>query len=322
MQDAASGPGPDRPPIAYLVITHSMPDHLGRLIAALSDDATDFFVHVDRKVDIGPFLELRGRNVTFFQDRVPVFWGEWQMVDATLRLIRAALATGRDHSHFVLLSGSCYPIRSREYIRSFLVAHDGEQLINAIRMPSVEANKPLSRIDRFHRRSDQSTLELLRRIAVELPHRHAGRPFSKGWLLSRDWAAALGPLRPFGGSSWWALTGDAVRYIEAFASERPKVMRFFENSRSPDEIVFQTILGNSPFADAMRRGPVFADWSAGGSHPAVLSERHLGRFARPGPMLAGGPYGDGEFLFARKFPDDGGVLAGQVDAIVRERGIS
>ena len=33
--------------VAYLVLTHGMPDHLGRLVAALRDDGVSFFVHVD-----------------------------------------------------------------------------------------------------------------------------------------------------------------------------------------------------------------------------------------------------------------------------------
>src|SRR5436189_6131615 len=110
-----------------------MPDHLGRLIAALRDDGVRFFVHVDRKVPIEPFLVHRAPDVELLDDRVPVYWGQWQMVDATLRLIDRALEQ-TDPDYLVLLSGTCYPIRSNGRIRAVLGA--GRDLfINSIPMP-------------------------------------------------------------------------------------------------------------------------------------------------------------------------------------------
>src|SRR4029077_20713429 len=106
-----------------------MPDHLGRLAAALRDDGVSFFVHVDRKVPIEPFLAYQAPDIDFVDERVPVYWGEWQMVEATLRLMDRALARA-EPDYLVLLSGSCYPIRSNRHIRSVL--GDGiEQFINS-----------------------------------------------------------------------------------------------------------------------------------------------------------------------------------------------
>ena len=119
--------------IAYLVLTHGMPDHLGRMVAALRDDDVRFFVHVDRKVPIEPFLPHRAADVDFLDERVPVYWGEWQMVDATLRLMERALELA-DPDYLVLLSGTCYPIRSNRHIRSVLGDGTG-QFINSVRMP-------------------------------------------------------------------------------------------------------------------------------------------------------------------------------------------
>ena len=305
--------------IAYLILTHAMPDHLGRLIEALTDDSTDFFVHVDRKVPIEPFLAHSAPNVRFLDRRLPVYWGQWQMVEATLRLISNALEHG-DYNYLILLSGSCYPIRSRNHIRSVLAAHPGEQFINSVPMPNLEAGKTLARLDRFYRRSDQPLLGNLWRAAKGMATVHrSGRPLSRRWLLSRDWRRGFGALRPHGGSSWWALTGDACRYVEAFVEREPQVVHFLENTRSPDEVLFQTILANSPYAPKMRRALIYSDWSARGVHPAVITEQHVARFAEPGPLMGDGVYGRGERCFARKFPDDGGRMTRLVDDMVRRR---
>ncbi len=304
----------DRVKIAYLVLTHGMPDHLGRLIAALRDDGVRFFVHVDRKVPIAPFLAHQAHDVEFLDARVPVYWGQWQMVDATLRLMDRALERA-DPDYLVLLSGTCYPIRSNRYIRSVLgTGH--ELFINSIGMPDKRAHKPLSRLDRFRFRSDRSPFEnLSRALPIMIRGPRKGRRFSKRWLLTRDWRRDL-PLEPYAGSSWWALPADAARYLLDFAAREPGIVRFFENTRSPDEGFFQTVLSNSPFAPAIRRNLTYADWTARGSHPATITTAHVERLGRPGPYVEGGPYGSGELLFARKFPDDGGAMTGLVDVAI------
>jgi hypothetical protein len=311
---------PDELKLAYLIITHGMPDHLGRQIAALTDERTEFVVHVDRKVAIAPFLAHARPNVEFLEDRLPVYWSQWQMVEATLRLMRRALERTPDVGYLILLSGSCYPIRSRAEIRELLAAHRGDQFINIVQMPNPGVGKSLARIQRFHARSDLSRVENVRRFLSGFSLRgRSGRIASRRWLLGRDWRRGLRGLAPYGGSSWWALTADACREILAFVEREPAVVRFFEHTKYPDEGLFHTILGNAPTAPRFRRSMLFADWSRGGSHPGFITEAHVRRFAEPGPMLADGPYGKGEYCFARKIPDDGGVIAGSIDAMIRAR---
>jgi len=303
--------------IAYLVLTHSMPDHLGRLIEALREEEAGFFVHVDGKVAIEPFLRHRAADVEFVDPRIDVYWGEWQMVQATLRLMERAVERD-DPDYLVLLSGTCYPIRSRRSIRT-LLGSAGDLFLNSIPMPNNAAHKPESRLATFRFRSDQSWVEnALRATPILVRGPRPGRPFSKRWLLTRDWRAEL-PLAPYGGSSWWALPREAVDHVLDFVAREHAVVRFFENTKSPDESFFQTILANSSFAPRIRRNVTYADWTGRGRHPAWITEAHVARFARPGPYIEGGPYGAGELCFARKFPDDGGVVTGMVDAMIRSR---
>jgi len=294
-----------------------MPDHLGRSIAALRDGEARFYIHVDRKVADEPFLAHRAPDVEFLEHRLPVYWGQWQMVAATLRLM--ALATERaDPDYLVLLSGTCYPFRSPRHIQRLLGDGPGDSVfLNAVPMPNDALTKPISRLERYRFRSDRSRFDNYRRalpIMVRGPHR--GARFSRGWFLSRDWRRELG-MAPYGGSSWWALPADAASHVLAFAERERRVVRFFENTRSPDESFFQTVIANSSLAPRIRRNLTYADWTAGGSHPAWITPAHVERFAQPGPFIEGGPYGRGELCFARKFRDDGGLMTGQVDAAMR-----
>ena len=303
--------------IAYLILTHSMPDHLGREMSALRDEGVRFFVHVDAKAAIEPFLRHRAADVEFLDPRMPVYWGQWQMVEATLRLMELALDPF-DPDYLVLMSGSCYPIRSNDEIRR-LLGVGVDVFLNSIPMPNDQLHKPISRIARFRFRSDKSWVaNAARATPVMVRPPHPGRPFSRRWMLTRDWRREL-PLPPFAGSSWWALPASAARYVLEFAAREPQVVRFFEHTRNPDEAFFQTILANSSFASRIRRNLTYADWTDGGSHPATITRAHIERFAEPRPFVASGPYGSGELCFARKFPDDGGTLTRLVDDIIRSR---
>jgi hypothetical protein len=307
-------------PIAYLIIAHSMPDHFGRLIRTLSDENTDFYVHVNQQVSIEPFLAFRSKNVCFLEPRTSIFWGEWQLAEVTLKLIKRALEAKRKYSYLILLSGSCYPIRRKEYVQGLFEENYGDQFINTIKMPNIEEGKPLSRLERFHIKSDQSAFEFYRRVVMELISRpKVGSGISKKMWLNRDWRRALGPLVPHGGSAWWALTSDACRYVMDFVRKEQSIVRFFENSEHPSEMFFQTILANSPFATQLRPSLTYADWSAGGGHPVEISDRHITMFSQQWPLIEEGLDGKGERCFARKFPDDGGRIAKLVDELVQRR---
>ncbi len=120
---------------------------------------------------------------------------------------------------------------------------------------------------------------------------------------TRDHTKHLPNLIPYGGSTWWALSRDAVAYILQFVQDRPRVVNFFKNTLIPDEAFFQTILGNSPFKPRITGNLTYTDWTAGGSSPSIISEKHLELFASPS-FSADDSFGPREVLFARKFPDD------------------
>ena len=96
--------------IAYLILAHGSPKHLARLVAALSSNSATFFIHVDRKSDILPFAAIQGQAIRFSDTRIPVYWGDFSQVEATLTLLRAALDCNAKFERFVLLSGADYPV--------------------------------------------------------------------------------------------------------------------------------------------------------------------------------------------------------------------
>src|SRR6185503_994878 len=252
--------------IAYLILAHNTPRHLSRLVAALSSESSDFFIHIDRKSNADDFRTTERPGVHFAEERVAVFWGDFSQVEATLVILRAALADPRDFDRFVLLSGSDYPLRSASYVEQFFARNADKEFINLVTMPSQEAGKPLSRLTTYQVRPGEPTIGRIVRKALMKLRIKASR---------RDYTLYLRDLVPYGGSTWWGLSREACEHVVSFVDTESQVVAFFKNTVCPDESFFQTILGNSPFRSRIARNLTYTDWREGRSSPDVITVKHI-----------------------------------------------
>ncbi|HEX8679646.1 MAG TPA: beta-1,6-N-acetylglucosaminyltransferase [Chthoniobacterales bacterium] len=292
--------------IAYLLLVHSNPILLQRTIDALSCDGCGFFVHVDRKADIRPFTSAARDSVFMAEERIPVYWGEFSQVDATLLLIRQALAAPETYERFVFLQGSTYPIRSGRYIASFLRENRDAEFINAARMPAP--GYPLSK------------LETLRYPSHKPLRRVVSRGLARLGFGRRDHRRHLGDFAPYAGHASWALTRQACAHLAGFTLSNPRIVEFFRNSFAPDESYLQSVFGNSPFRSRARKQFVYADWSTSkGDHPLSIHDSHLASFEASEQLWIEDEWGAGEMLFARKFSDQRLDLVDRVDRMIRRK---
>jgi hypothetical protein len=292
--------------IAYLVTVHSNPRLLRAAIKKLSTNKNcAFFIHVDRKVDIQDFLHIDGDNIFFSEQRIPVYWGEFSQIQATLMLVRQATERQPSYDYFVLLQGSDYPLRSGEYIHRFFDENQGGEFINLLKMPAP--GYPLSKINKLRYPSDKPV------------GRFATRALAKLGLSQRDYRRHLEGLEPYSGSAWWALSRSACEYILEFMRCNQHVEEFFRNTFTSDEMFFHTILGNSPFRPRIRRSLVYVDWSIPGNHPAMLNDEHVDFFEAQEKIWVQDEWGSGEILFARKFSDDRLDLVERIDAMIKQK---
>jgi Core-2/I-Branching enzyme len=293
--------------IAYLVFAYKNPKLLQRELKALSSDHSAFFVHIDRKSDLNEF-DFRGLNNVFvLEDRIPVYWAEISGVQAILALIRRALQEPVAYDYMVLLSGSEYPLRSKDYIEEFFQKNKGLEFMDIVRIPNIEAGKPLAHINTIRIPSPRPLL----RLFVKL--------LSKMGLAQRDYRNYLGSLEPYGGHTWWALTNEACQYITDFVGQHSNVMNYFENVPQPEESFLHTILGNSKFKANIRRNLVYEDWSAAGKRPEMITEMHIAVFQASKEVTVNDVFGSGEVLFARKFGDENLALLDEIDEIIKAK---
>lgn len=286
-------------------MAHINPQIIKRMIDILSCEDSSFFIHIDLKSDLRQFSGITGENVFFSEKRIPVYWSEFSHVTAVFSLLRQALKSPQKFDYFVLLSGSCYPIRSGRYIRSFLERNRGSEFISLVKVPAP--GKPLSRINTLWIPSDRP----IQRFTV--------RALAKVGLAQKDYRKYLGNLEAYSGSTWWALTSNACQYVLKFAENNPHVQEFFETSFVPDEAFYHTILGNSEFRTRIQRNLHYEDWSAQGPHPAVIGDKHLAVLEAQEKVCVNDIYGSGEVVFTRKVSEENIALLQRIDEMIERK---
>jgi len=111
----------------------------------------------------------------------------------------------------------------------------------------------------------------------------------------------LAEMEPYGGSQWWTLTNECVSYVIEYIEHNSQFRRFYRFTDVPNELVFQTIILNSPFkqnvmnwndySDVKKRADLHATWpcpasvynfryidwtperQSGSGHPVVFEEQ-------------------------------------------------
>ncbi len=295
--------------IGYLILAHANPKHLERLLDTILTPGSMAFVHLDKKTPIDDFRHLTQReDVELIEERVPVSWGGFSVVQATLNLIKAAKASGQRFEYFSLISGTHYPVRSPQALHAYLAENKGREFISITAVPNEAAQKDYERfrlifIDKgYHRRFGlpQAVTTFIVKVIDKLK-------------FHRKFEPVLGDHKPYAGWQWWMLSDDAINYIIEWIDQHPEIVKFFGKTLVPDESFFHTIIGNSPFMPKTKRDLTFSYWRAPEvPHPEWLTEAHLEQLYDDGLTVTDW-YGTGDVYFARKFGDDSTAVVDSID---------
>jgi hypothetical protein len=260
----------------YLILAHKNLAQVDRLIDNLMGDHTYVYIHIDKRVPAEQIRKYRfasQNRVKVIRNRVAVYWGGFSMVKATLSLMKAASAEGRP-GYYTLLSGQDFPLQSNESIRSFFQENEGKEFMNYWRMPYKGwVNGGLDRIKYywFVDKIGMYNSDLFCRFQRE---NNMERAYFKDYP-------------PHGGSQWWCLSLDCVRYMLDFIERHPSVPEFFEMTLIPDESFFSTILLNSPFRENVVNDNLrYIVFEGGKPHPNLLGENDFSRLMESGKLWA------------------------------------
>jgi Core-2/I-Branching enzyme len=230
--------------IAYLILVHDQPQHFKRLVNALNAPDVHFFVHIDLKTDLSKFDCFEHLHNVSFIDRIKVHHAGFSLVKTMLNLLQEALQVG-DFDYFIFLSGKDYPIKSNEFIHSFLKTYHPMNFVDfytlteqdRVSFKRLTERNPVDFISGSPKilRTPLKVIRLL--LNTLLPRRQ----FVKG-------------MSPYRGSQWFCLNQATAQYIFDFLKSptAKKYVDYFEYVWGADETFFHTIILNSPHAEQCR----------------------------------------------------------------------
>lgn len=279
--------------LAYHILAHKNPRQVFRLLQCLDHHDDLFIVHFDRRAPpelhaIGQAWASRRKNVIVQVSR-NVEWGGPKISDLQIEAMGLALQHGRPWHHFINLTGQDFPLSPRPH-RVRLLGEDPARSYLSWFEPLLTNHwaNARERVEHWHFHSPA-----LARL-LKVPGLGRRIRAACGWSNRipylpghrRRW-----DFRYFGGSNYVVLAREACQYI--FSDARATRLRqWLSHAAHPDEIVYQSILHNSPLAPTLvNRDWREIDFPPHAPHPRIFQEADFPRLTAS------------KNLFARKFDE-------------------
>ena len=120
----------------YLILAHKNFNQLKRLLTVLEDGTSRFIIHLDASANLEDLKTIFAKidNVLFIEDRVDCIWGDFSIVQATLNSLDFIIENNLE-GYTILMSGQDYPIKSKQYINTYLEKNQTYNHISIHRNP-------------------------------------------------------------------------------------------------------------------------------------------------------------------------------------------
>lgn len=277
--------------IAYMISAYKDAPHLKRLIDSLDCDS-DFFVHVDKNVDIEPFRKAVGNRATFVR-RNRVSWGGWSQVEFQEELMNAVVDSGVPYDRVVCLSGLDYPLWGNKTIHQYFSQHSKEEFIMGMKLEDSMNPRQMAKVEQYHPFRDLAWRNQWLKNKVIVASRTVLKLLP--WRKSPTVNVGGKEGSVYFGADYWALTLPCVQYVCNELRSNKALRKYFKTSFIPSELCVQTIVFNSPFApNAMNMpGPYKGLWALtplhyinyGGGYIKLLTEEDWPMLEKSGKMF-------------------------------------
>ncbi len=253
---------------AYLIMAHTQPALLKKLLKMLDDERNDIYLHIDSKAKDYPLDEIAAavqKSNCVFTERTDVKWGSYSQINCEMVLLKEAVKT--EHAYYHLLSGMDLPIKSQDEIHNFFEKYEGLEFVDED-LPKI-SEAALSRVKYTHKFYGKagSAKDLL------------GAFSAKGQkLLGVDKTKKYGDIIFQKGRNWFSITHGLAKLV---VEKEEWIREVFGQSVCGDELFLQTVARNSCFAEkicnpnTMPKIPDtrYIDWARGSNNnPYVFRE--------------------------------------------------
>ena len=260
-----------RPPIGFILLTHSNSPLNGRIIKKLDSvfDSPPIVCHHDFSKSEFSCEKLKS-NFSFTNSYAKTKWADFSLVEATILGLEQLYAK-HDPDWFVLLSGSDYPIQPANQVLHDLNCGSFDAHINGelISVCGDERNWETTCYNRYLKKRIVINLKTKKNLAKKycyiFQNKYLNRyllPFSKTFFC-------------YSGYQFFSANRKSAAHILDFHKSNKKLAKHYVNCPHPEESYFQTILANSQDIKVNNNPWRYIDWSHGGSHPKILTSSDL-----------------------------------------------
>ncbi|TKB99661.1 beta-1,6-N-acetylglucosaminyltransferase [Pedobacter cryotolerans] len=251
--------------IANIIMVHKNPAQLERLIRAMDHECFHFFIHVDKKIDIQPFLYLSEfRRVTFIEDRKICRWGGYSFVKAILASLAEVLDSAISFDFYNLMSAQDYPIKPIDHIVNFYRENLGKSFISYD--PDEKKDwweHAIVRYEQYHFTD------------FEFRGKYFIQKVFNTVLPKRKFPL---PIKLYGSSdsSWWSISNSCAKYLLDFMSINKNLSNFMKYTWTADEFLIASILMNSPHKNEIINNNLrYITWVNTSPNPLILTSTNL-----------------------------------------------
>lgn len=256
--------------IAHLILAHKNPSQIERLLEALAHPNFHFYLHIDQKTDIAPFLFLTKRkDTTFIKNRTKVYWAGFGTIQATLNGFEEIAKT--DYDYVNVISGQDFPIKSAQYIYDYIDSRKGVEFMTCESIDDTWKDAA-HRVKKYHL------------INWRIPGK-----FKLQFLINKLLPERKYPLnhKIVGKANWFTISKNAVFYLLDFFKKHPEIIRFYKYCWGADEFIFATTLYNSHFKNHLQDNLVYVDWRGQtNGHPRILRETDYDKLIQSEKLFA------------------------------------
>lgn len=252
-----------------LIHAHKNLELLNHLIDVLDSENHVIYVNVDLKSKID--VRYINEKARLIQRRIRVYWGRFSQVRATINSLIEIEEKEKNYEHVVFISGQDFPVVSNNAIDSFLVP--GQEYIESMPI-CVNGWAVNDRYEKFNFGNNKC-----QQIIALLVNRIATRTLGKRRMPYN--------YEPYGGSSWWMLTSDCVKYVLNFVQHDKRYVNFFRFVANSDEMFFQTIIMNSRFKNNVVNNNLnYIDWTdCNNGSPNLLGLEYYNKIVNSGNLF-------------------------------------
>lgn len=300
--------------INYILLVHKNPKQVNRLVNRLNSKDCRFYIHVDKKAEMDPFVKTLShfKNVFFVseKDRIGCLWGHVSLVYAVFACLNL-LGDVDQKGYTILLSGQDYPLKSKAFIQSFFNGKDKDYLeCHKFPVSGWGRRGGYEKMDRYwlnlYPDNGIKKVEVLP-FSLELrTYTDYVRTFLRNPKLLKQTIPLYFKKREipdtlvyYGGEFWWILRNKSVKILRETVLNNPELLSFHEYTCTPEEMLFQSILcsNNDIKPNVENKHLRYIDWSAESPHPKIFTQDDF-------VVLKEKIDNPDDFLFARKFDLD------------------